>query len=356
MYEIVRARWMLLISVLLVFAFACQGVTPADQPPEKVDTPTQTPAIIEATQPANTVTPTPLPITIRVLMDDNPKNGEINIEVLEGDYQLANGTTLWTGSSIWAEEQYLTFPVGLAIEVGPAGLTLKGVKYSGDTTLFVDRENHLMIVGETATASSDQSVNPAFRDDFDGSLDEGWQWLGEDPSHWNLTNVPGFLRITLQPSNIAPDGRARNFLVRAFPGGDFQIETFVIFEPSSNFQFAGLLIYETQGKAMQFGRAFANCGFEACKGNAIYFDLADPGVVSPPNFVTTVGETSQAWLRLVRTGNRYEGYYSADGTAWKSIGVHTTNIAPVYIGLIGSQALEAETTADFDYFLMEPIP
>lgn len=356
MHEIVRARWMLLISVLLVFVFACQGLTPAEETPEKVNTPTQTPAIIVATQPANTVAPTPLPVTIRVLMDDNPKNGEINIEVLEGDYQLANGTTLWSGSTMWVEEQYLTFPVGLAIEVGPTGLTLKGVKYSGGTTLFVEREDHLMTVGETATASSDKLVDPVFRDDFDGSLNEGWQWLGEDTSNWNLTDVPGFLRITLQPSSIAPDGRAQNFLVRAFPEGDFQIETFVMFEPSSNFQFAGLLIYEAQGKAMQFGRAFANCGFEACKGNAIYFDLADPGVVSPPNFVTPVGETSQAWLRLVRIGNRYEGYYSADGATWKSIGTHTSNIAPVYIGLIGSQAYEAETTADFNYFVIEPVP
>ncbi len=355
MHEIVRARWML-ISILLFSVFACQGPIPAEEPLEKVDTPTQTPAEIEPTKPSNTATPTLLPVTIRVLMDDNPKNGEINIEVLEGDYQLANGTTLWSGSKIWAEEQYLTFPVGLAIEVGPAGLTLKGVKYPGGTTLFFDRENHLMTVGDTATASSDKPVDPVFRDDFDGSLGEGWQWLGEDTSHWNLTDAPGFLRIILQPCNIAPDGRARNFLVRAIPEGDFQIETYIIFEPSSNYQFAGLLIYETQGKAMQFGRAFADCGFDACKGNAIYFDLADPGAVSPPNFVTRVDENSQAWLRLVRTGNRYEGYYSADGKTWMSIGAHTSDIVPVYVGLIGSQAYEAETTADFDYFVIEQIP
>lgn len=199
-------------------------------------------------------------------------------------------------------------------------------------------------------------TNILFRDDFNGALGEGWQWLGEDASHWNLTDLPGFLRIILQPCNIAPDGRARNFLVRDFPEGSFQIETFVKFEPSSNFQFAGLLIYETQGKAMQFGRAFANCNFEACKGNALYFDLADPGAVNPSNFVTPVNETSQAWLRLIRKGNQYEGYYSADGEAWTMIGAHTSNIAPLYVGLIGSQAYDAETTADFDYFVIERVP
>lgn len=212
---------------------------------------------------------------------------------------------------------------------------------------------------ETPVPTPTETAPPAnilFRDDFEGALGEGWQWLGEDATHWNLTDAPGFLQIILQPCNIAADGRARNFLVRDVPDGDFQIETFVRFEPSSNFQFAGLLIYETQGKAMQFGRAFANCGFDACQGNAIYFDLADPGAVNPPNFVTPVDEPSQAWLRLVRKGNQYEGYYSADGEAWTMIGVHTSNIAPLYVGLIGSQAFEAETTADFDYFAIELIP
>ena len=80
-------------------------------------------------------------------MDNNP-NGEITIEVLEGEYQLKYGTTLWAGSNIWEEEQYLVFPVGLAIEVGPAGLTLKGKNYPEGTLLYVEKEDQLMIVGE----------------------------------------------------------------------------------------------------------------------------------------------------------------------------------------------------------------
>lgn len=213
----------------------------------------------------------------------------------------------------------------------------------------------------TASAWTPTPIPPTpdpaiFRDNFEGALGEGWSWLGEDATHWNLTDAPGSLRITVQPCNIAADGQARNFLVRAIPEGDFQIETLVKFEPFSNFQFAGLLIYQEQGKAMQFGRAFAKCGFPVCKENAIYFDIADPGAVNPPNFVTVVNETSQAYLRLRREGNQYTGFYSADGVNWTLIGTHASDIAPVFIGLIASQGFEAETPADFDYFAVELVP
>jgi len=38
----------------------------------------------------------------------------------------------------------------------------------------------------SATAFPSATVSPElFRDDFEGSLAAGWQWLGEDPTHWS---------------------------------------------------------------------------------------------------------------------------------------------------------------------------
>lgn len=195
-----------------------------------------------------------------------------------------------------------------------------------------------------------------FRDDFEGALGEGWQWLGEDPARWNLTQAPGSLRIILQASNIN-DGEPKNFLVRTAPSGNFELVTLLRFTPSSNFQFAGLLIYQSQGNAMQFGRAFANCPDPACKDNAIYFDIVEAGAGGKPNYSTTVASPGQAFLRLRRTGTLYTGYYSEDGSNWIEIGMHDSNvISPLYVGLIGSQAYQAETSADFDYFTIEALP
>jgi cytochrome c len=194
------------------------------------------------------------------------------------------------------------------------------------------------------------------QDDFNDVLADGWSWLGEDPRHWSLSDVPGALRIILQPSNMG-DGEPKNFLVRDVPEGNYEIATLLHFKPESNFQFAGLLIYESQGNAMQFGRAFARCGIETvCIGNGIYFDIVEGGGGGKPNFVTAVKSDSLAYLRLRREGTTYTGFYSENGITWAIIGKHESNITPKYVGLIASQAYEDETSADFDYFTVEALP
>jgi cytochrome c len=203
---------------------------------------------------------------------------------------------------------------------------------------------------------TDTSVPILFRDDFNDVLADGWSWIGEDPRHWSLSDVPGALRIILQPSNMG-DGEPSNFLVRDVPEGKYEIATLLHFKPESNFQFAGLLIYESQGSAMQFGRAFAMCGIETvCIGNGIYFDIVAGGGGGKPNFVTAVKSDSLAYLRLRREGTTYTGFYSENGITWAIIGKHESYITPKYVGLIASQAYEAETSADFDYFTVEALP
>ena len=194
-----------------------------------------------------------------------------------------------------------------------------------------------------------------FRDDFDGKLGEGWNWIAEDATHWNLTDAPGFVRIIAQGANIGGDGQPKNFLVRAAPAGNFEIETHMLFEPTANFQFAGLLVYEAQGRALQFGRAFAECGAPAfCLGNALYFD--NPTQQGLPNFVTAISNPSAVYLRLRREGNTYTAFYSEDASKWIQVGQHNASITPIYVGLIASQAYEQEKPADFDYFAMQNLP
>ena len=195
---------------------------------------------------------------------------------------------------------------------------------------------------------------PGFRDDFDGALAAGWQWLGEDPTHWNLTSTPGQLRIVIQPSNIN-DGAMRNFLVREAPQGNFEIGTSVRFTPASNFQLAGLLVYQEQGNAMQSGPAFGSCaGGNA--GQCVYFDSYQGGQFVQPNFATYIGGGSPAHLRLQRAGSTYTASYSADGSNWKEIGSRQSSISPRYVGLIGAQGFNGEAPADFDYFTLEQVP
>jgi beta-xylosidase len=195
----------------------------------------------------------------------------------------------------------------------------------------------------TATLEPTPTTDPSllFRDDFEGKLAEGWNWIGEDATHWNLTDAPGFVRIIAQGGGIGGDAEPQNFLVRAAPSQNFEIET--------------SMTYDAQGSALQFGRAFAECGSpDFCRGNALYFDNPTPPFVS--NFVTPVSDPSNVYLRLRREGDVYAASFSEDGSQWTEIGRHSTSITPLHVGLIASQAMQEEKPADFDYFLIRSMP
>lgn len=65
------------------------------------------------------------------------------LEVLKGDYQLTTGATLKTGSAVDANEDWLTFPRGLVINVKDGEITLKGKTYPAGTTLYVNSQGNL---------------------------------------------------------------------------------------------------------------------------------------------------------------------------------------------------------------------
>lgn len=200
---------------------------------------------------------------------------------------------------------------------------------------------------------------PPFRDDFNQVLEEGWTWIHESRFGWNLHEKPGFLRI-----EVALD--TNQVLVRHAPEGDFEISTRVLFTPFSNFQSAGLVIFQDDEHYISFHRGM--CSFieeipEACQGNAIYFHHVDHDVGVPeegysigPQYPTRTLEISEAYLRLTREGRTYTAYYSDDGETWVTIGRHESDLFPFYVGIQtgGAQTYLAE--ADFDYFTLDIIP
>jgi beta-xylosidase len=196
----------------------------------------------------------------------------------------------------------------------------------------------------------------AFRDDFEETLAEGWQWLAERPDYWNLTDTPGSLRIIAQRGGLNAS-EPKNILVHPAPEGNFEIATQLVFTPNSNFQIAGLIIYQDVVSFLQFGRGFAACDNPTvCAGNAIYFDNVFAGQTLGTNLNTAVEEPSMTYLRLRRIGTTYTGYYSADGVIWIEIGQQTNQLSPLMVGLVAHQAFEQEVPADFNYFTIELLP
>jgi len=83
-----------------------------------------------------------------------------------------------------------------------------------------------------------------FGDDFEGRLDLIWQWTHENKNALSLSNNLGWLEIMSGAGNVHL-GNVENLLLRPAPDGDFEIETGLKFQPTNDYQLAGLLIYET---------------------------------------------------------------------------------------------------------------
>lgn len=206
-------------------------------------------------------------------------------------------------------------------------------------------------INDSDTVRVTQAETSGWLDTFDGGvLDPAWIWINENPEKWSLTEVEWYLRIY---SSSLPTG-GENLLLTSAIGGDFAIETRVLFAPYSNFQLAGLVIFQDEANFVQFGRAY--CDVEsACVGNGIYFDRLGDGAFVGSNFATTVDQPSEAYLRLQREGQKVTGYYSDDGVSWLEIGRHylPLSFSITGVGLTASQDYDdtdEPIPADFDYF------
>jgi beta-xylosidase len=208
----------------------------------------------------------------------------------------------------------------------------------------------------TATVALEPTtVDPEFfRDEFTGALDAEWTWVRENPRGWSLINVPGSLQIEVD-SGYVPAHNNSNLLLRAAPEGDFQIEAQIAFRPEFNFQFAGLIIYESDSNFIQAGRAY--CSAVGCVGSGLYMDYYKKGEVVKPDFGQTYGQIDPILIRLSRRGDIYTFEASTDGKVWFIIGSHTSDIQPRQIGLVAGQTLRGRTLpAAFEYFAVRSLP
>lgn len=192
----------------------------------------------------------------------------------------------------------------------------------------------------------------AFRDEFAGQLADGWTWLEEDPTKWSLSAVDGSLQILASDASFDGPYLPLNILLRDAPSGDFEISTALHFAPTSNFQAAGLVVFQEQGNVLQLSRAFCDV-VNTCGGDGIYFDNFENSSSTGSNYHVAF-QGSVIYLRLVREGNTYTGYYSEDGQNWVMTGKHTHEFSQARIGLVAAQA-PTEIPAVFEYFTVDQI-
>jgi beta-xylosidase len=206
----------------------------------------------------------------------------------------------------------------------------------------------------TATATIQPSPTPdpiLFRDDFEGSLAEGWEWTRENPKYWNLTENPGWLQIINRPGRLFQNSQD-NVLLRPISEGNFEIITKLKFKPDHNFQYAGLIMLLDNKNYLQFGRAF--CG--SCGDDGLYMDYIEAAKFSGDNFTKSAPDTDTIYLRLSKRATRFNAYYSENGSDWLPIGEKNIQFKPISVGLISGQGSSAKIPSDFDYFIIKQLP
>jgi beta-xylosidase len=201
------------------------------------------------------------------------------------------------------------------------------------------------------TATTDANF---YRDDFNGTLAAPWKWVREDPENWSLTKVPGVLQINVGGGYVSAHTNF-NLLLRPAPAGNFQIETQITFSPENNFQFAGLIIYQSDSDFIQAGRGY--CRTFECVGEGLYMNLYKNGKVVQPDFGQRYKEINPVLLRLSRQADTYTFEASTNGKVWFVIGSHTSDMNPSQIGLVSGQKLKGNAVpANFDYFEVRSLP
>ena len=193
-----------------------------------------------------------------------------------------------------------------------------------------------------------------FRDDFIETLGAQWSWVREDPENWSLAIAPGSLQINVGNGYVLAHNSS-NLLLRPAPEGNFQIETQVMFDPAHNFEFAGLIIYESDSNFIQAGHGY--CSSVGCIGEGLYMNIYRKGIAAIPSPMQTYTHRDPVFLRLSRRGDTYTLESSQDGNVWFFIGSHTSNINPLQIGLVASQNLRGKILpATFGYFEVRSLP
>lgn len=131
--------------ILLAMSFSISSCSSNNAPESNSTRETPIPVTpgVTSIPPTSTITPIPptaVPTTIiRLSQITNGSNSNpLLLEVIKGKYKITSGTTLTSGSVINANEEMLTFPSGLVIEIGKGGVTLNGINYPEGTKFIID--------------------------------------------------------------------------------------------------------------------------------------------------------------------------------------------------------------------------
>lgn len=284
----------------------------------------------------------------------NTSGGNIEVHLDSASGTLV-GTCAVTGTGGWQTWVTKSYSISGASGVHDLYLVFKGGTgylynlnwfkfYSGGAT---PTPTPAATATPTPTPTPTPGSTPASgSDEFNSStLGTQWSWVREDNTHWSLTAASGYMRIITQTGDIYQTyADAKNILLQNATG-DWTITTKMTYKPSANYQGAGLIVYQDDNNYVKMARAYIS-------GNKFQFGKEVAGTFTSTE--VTDGITGNvSYLKIVKSGTNYSGYYSSDGTTYTQVGTtQSVSLSTVRIGLmaINSYLSVPELNADFDWF------
>ncbi len=186
-------------------------------------------------------------------------------------------------------------------------------------------------------------------DEFNSPIiDSQWFWVRENPDAWSLTERPGYMTITTEKGDLWKfhnDGK--NILIMNILPLDLQIDTKLEIYPTNQWHNAKIIVYCNDDNYVAVGMGFykvVDCYSERY-GN----------IVNKPHYCSE----NIVYLRLVKKGNKYTGYFSIDGINYTFIGEHNNSgIKNLKVGICADSGDRnpKKIKAYFDYFQITYMP
>lgn len=200
----------------------------------------------------------------------------------------------------------------------------------------------------------DKQVNVSFSS-YSKDWPVGWQWIDPDekfaPTFKDVRSGVLKVRVPSQKNLYGERNNAPRY-IKAI-SGDFQIETKLKFQPTQNYQGAGILIYLDASNYLRFERAYGGTG-----GGGSGISLQARTQVGHQTLATTADlptDIPEIELRLARLGQTFTAYFREDENAeWRGAGEFQSGFPDtVYAGLIVSNTA-SEVVAEFAYIRLLP--
>lgn len=342
--------------------------------PEHTPTATLAPTATPTRTPTRTRTPTPVPCNDSYEPNDtyDTAAGFLGVPISLADAYICTPTDedyygVWIDDTKFVTLTLYHPTLDLGLEIfNPNGESVASIDHEGagaEEGWYVVNQSGYYVFhvyghgGSSNTVPYTLNIQPFDKyDHFSSSvLDTRWQWLRPAMSKWSLTERPGYLRIKTDIGELNFNDTARSILLQQFPTANFDIRTSLDFNPTRNYQEAGLVIYQESNHYVKFTVRYNNgtrmLVLAKRKPGHDFSYYSETTLPAPPYLVM--------YLRLVRRGSQYTGYISPNGQNWTYFGslIADTMTSP-RIGLGGWNGnidfSDPGVNADFDWFFAVP--